>query len=42
MLQLTLTDSFSQSALVIDLYFMSQIYAEDPCHQKPVLILLTG
>ena len=32
----------SQSAKDIDQYFKSQLYVEDPGHQKPVLILPNG
>ena len=32
----------SQSAKVIDSYFKSQLYVEDPSHRKPVLILHNG
>ena len=32
----------SQSAKVIDSYFKSQLYLEDPCHRKSVLILSIG
>ena len=32
----------SQSVKDIDPYFKSQLYVEDPCHRKPVLIYRMG